>query len=35
METNVEKTKLMRISGHLFPVKVMIDQKMWNLLKIG
>ena len=34
MEMNVEKTKLMRISGHLFPVKIMIDQKMWSLLNI-
>ena len=27
MEMNVEKTKVMRISRHPFPVKVMIDQK--------
>jgi len=27
METNVEKTKLMRISRQPFPVKIMIDQK--------
>jgi hypothetical protein len=27
MEMNVEKTKVMRISRQLFPVKLMIDQK--------
>jgi hypothetical protein len=27
MEMNVEKTKVMRISRQLFPVKIMIDQK--------
>ena len=27
METNVEKTKVMRISRQRFPVKIMIDQK--------
>jgi hypothetical protein len=27
METNVEKTKVMRISRQPFPVKIMIDQK--------
>ena len=34
METNVEKIKLFRISGHVFPVKIMIDQNMWSLLNI-
>ena len=37
MEMNVEKTKVMRISRHPFPVKIMIDQnneRMWNLLNI-
>jgi hypothetical protein len=27
MEINVEKTKVMRISRQLFPVKIMVDQK--------
>jgi hypothetical protein len=27
METNVEKTKLMRISRHLSPVQIMVDEK--------
>jgi hypothetical protein len=27
MEMNVEKTKVMRISGQLYPIKIMIDQK--------
>jgi hypothetical protein len=27
MEMNVEKTKIMRISRQLFPIKIMIDQK--------
>jgi hypothetical protein len=27
MEMNVEKTKVMRISGQPFPVKIMVDQK--------
>jgi len=27
MEIKVEKTKVMRISRHPFPVKIMIDQK--------
>jgi hypothetical protein len=27
MEINVERTKVMRISRQLFPVKIMIDQK--------
>ena len=27
MEMNVEKTKVVRISRQLFPVKIMIDQK--------
>jgi len=27
MEMNVEKTKVMRISGQPFPVKITIDQK--------
>jgi hypothetical protein len=27
MELNVEKTKVMRISGQPFPVRLMIDQK--------
>ena len=37
METNVEKTKLMRISRQPFPVKIIIAQKnwrMWDLLNI-
>ena len=37
METNVEETKVMRISIQPFPVKFMTDQKqleIWNLLNI-
>jgi len=37
METNVEKTKVMRISKHPFSVTIMIDQKdwrMWNIFNI-
>jgi len=31
MEMNVEKTKVMRISRQLFPVKIIIDQKLENV----
>jgi hypothetical protein len=31
METNVEKTKVMRISRQPFPVKIMVDQKLENV----
>ena len=37
IEMNVEKTKVMRISRQLFPVKIMMDQnnyRKWNLLTI-
>ena len=33
MEINVEKTKLMRISRQLFPVKIIIDQKQLENLE--
>jgi hypothetical protein len=37
MEINVEKTKVMRISRQIFPVKITIDKnnwRMWHLLNI-
>jgi len=35
MEMNVEKTKVMRISRQIFPVKIIIDQNNWRMRNIS
>jgi hypothetical protein len=35
MEMSVEKTKVMRISRQIFPVKIIIDQNNWRMRNIS